>query len=70
MFPAADDETPIIIDFASCTPIGGSLENVGRTVEWSDEKVLTSLPSNDNDALEEITEWLKNSKNFKFEMWC
>ena len=70
MFPNADDDTPIIIDFASCTPVGGSLEDVGRTVEWYDEKVLTSLPSNDNDALEEITEWLRNGKNFKFEMWC
>jgi serine/threonine protein kinase len=70
MFPIEDDDTAIIIDFGSCRPIGESIENVGRTMEWYDQEVLTSLPSNDTDALDEITEWLRNGKNFKFEMWC
>jgi serine/threonine protein kinase len=69
MFPSEDDDTPIIIDFGSCKSIGDSID-VGRTEEWYDEKVTTSLPSNDTDALNEITEWLRNGKNFKFEMWC
>jgi serine/threonine protein kinase len=70
MVPTEEDDTAIIIDFGSCRPIGESIENVGRTMERYDQEVLTSLPSNDTDALDEITEWLRNGKNFKYEMWC
>lgn len=70
MFPAEDDDTAIIVNFGSCRPIGASMRNVPRTPEWYDEKVLTSLPSNDTDALDEIAEWLRNGKKFKFELFC
>ncbi len=72
MFATEDDETPIIIDFGSCRPIGHSLQGVGRTPEWYDENVLASLPSNDMDALHEIAEWLslKKNKSYKLELFC
>lgn len=70
VYPAEDDDTAIIIDFGSCRLIGDSIGDIGRTLEWYDDKVLKSIPSNDTDALEEIAEWLRNGKNFKFEMWC
>lgn len=69
MFPSADDDTPIIIGYASCTPVGQSLEKYHRSLEWYDENVLTALPSHDTDALEELAEWLRNGKNFKYGMY-
>ena len=54
MFATENDETPIIISFSSCTAIGHSTQNVGRTLEWYDKKVLAACPSNDTDALYEI----------------
>jgi serine/threonine protein kinase len=69
-FLREDDDTPVIVGFLACRPIGHSLEHVGRALEWHDEEVVTSLPSNDTDGLEEIAEWLRNGKNFKFEMSC
>jgi serine/threonine protein kinase len=71
MFASEDDETPIIIDFGSCKPVGRPLQGVGRTPEWYDPSVLTSLPSNDTDALNEIAEWLslKEDKSYKLEMF-
>lgn len=63
-----DGEEAIIIDFDSCRRQGESLENVGRTYEWYDEKVQVSLPQNDLDALEEIRIWLgDDSKAFQFD---
>lgn len=63
-----DGEEAIIIDFDSCRRQGESLENVGRTYEWYDEKVRVSLPQNDLDALEEIRIWLgDDSKAFQFD---
>lgn len=63
-----EEDTPVIIDFDSCRPVGESLEGVGRTFEWYDERVQRSLPSNDLDALDEIREWLRDggTKHFKF----
>jgi len=63
-----EEDTPVIIDFDSCWPVGESLQGVGRTFEWYDESVQHSLPSNDLDALDEIREWLRDSgtKHFKF----
>ena len=34
-----DEDRAIIIDFGSCRKLGESLENVGRTYEWCDDKV-------------------------------
>lgn len=72
MFATEEDETPIIIDFGSCRAIGHSMENVGRTAEWHDPAVSTSVPSNDTDALYEIAEWLslKENKSYKLELFC
>lgn len=71
MFASEDDETPIIIDFGSCKPVGHPVQNAGRTPEWYDPSVLTSLPSNDTDALNEIAEWLslKEDKSYKLELF-
>ena len=71
MFATKEDETPIIIDFGSCRPIGHSMENVGRTPEWHDPAVKTCVPSNDTDALNEIAEWLslKENKRYKLELF-
>ncbi|KAJ2892134.1 hypothetical protein MKZ38_010215 [Zalerion maritima] len=62
------NDNPLIIDFGSCTPIGYSLEHVGRTYQWFDENVRISTPRNDLDGLEEIREWLREggSKQFQF----
>lgn len=72
MFATEDDETPIIIDFGSCRTIGSSLQDVRRTPEWYDPNVLTSLPSNDTDALNEFAERLslKKDKSYKLELFC
>lgn len=72
MFATENDETPIIIDFGSCRPVGHSLQNVGRTPEWHDPDVRTSVPTNDTDALNEIAEWLslKENKSYKLELFC
>lgn len=34
-----ENDNPVIVDFGSCTPIGCSLEHVGRTYQWLDDKV-------------------------------
>lgn len=62
------DDTPVIIDFDSCRSVGQSLQGIGRTYEWNDESVQTSVPSNDLDALKEIQVWLSDSdtKTFQF----
>jgi serine/threonine protein kinase len=52
------DDRAVIIDFGSCRKTGESLEYVGRTYEWHDEKIQQSLPENDLTALEEIRIWL------------
>ena len=72
MFATENDETPIIVNFRSCTTIGHSMQNVGRTPEWYDKKVLAAHPSNDTNALYEIGEWLSRKKNkrYMFEMVC
>ncbi|KAK3377029.1 kinase-like domain-containing protein [Lasiosphaeria ovina] len=59
----------VIIDFGPCRRVGESLEGVGRTYEWYDEKIETALPQNDLDALEEIRIWLgdDDSKLFQFD---
>ncbi|KAJ6012123.1 hypothetical protein N7499_012907 [Penicillium canescens] len=53
-----DNGRAIIIDFGSCRKLGESLEDVGRTYEWYDEKVKHSFFENDLAALEEIRVWL------------
>lgn len=59
---------PVIIDFGSCRKVGESLDGVGRTYEWYDETVLSSLPKNDLDALREIRVWLfGDSTEFQFQ---
>jgi serine/threonine protein kinase len=72
VFATKDDETPIMIGFGSCRPIGHSLKEVGRTPEWYDPEVSTSVRSNDTDALNELAEYLslKPNKNFKLEIFC
>jgi hypothetical protein len=63
------DDRAVIIDFGSCRKIGESLENVGRTYEWYDEKIQQSLPENDLAALEEIRIWLGlSSRDFQFDV--
>ncbi|KAL5366373.1 kinase-like domain-containing protein [Aspergillus floccosus] len=62
-----DGDTPVIIDFGSCRPIGHDLGMVGRTYEWHDGNIMEAKPSNDLDALEEMRFWLKGSvENFRF----
>jgi serine/threonine protein kinase len=62
-----DNGRAIIIDFGSCRKLGESLEDVGRTYEWYDEKVKHSSFENDLDALEEIRVWLGyGEKSFQF----
>ncbi|GJC92798.1 serine/threonine-protein kinase [Colletotrichum higginsianum] len=56
-----DGSTWIIIDFGSCRYKGESLDGVGRTYEWFDEAVHSSLPQNDLDALREIRNWLEGA---------
>ncbi|KAF6806266.1 serine/threonine-protein kinase [Colletotrichum plurivorum] len=51
----------VIIDFGSCRYKGESLDDVGRTYEWFDEAVHSSLPQNDLDALREIRNWLEGA---------
>lgn len=59
---------PVIIDFDSCRKEGESMEGVGRTYEWYDEKIQTSRPENDFDALKEIQIWLGGDPNdFQFD---
>lgn len=53
-----DGDAPKLIDFGSCRPIGASLEGVGRTYEWYDEKTHIASKSNDLDALAEISAWM------------
>lgn len=56
---------PVIIDFGSCQKEGESLKGIGRTYEWFDGTVQSSLCKNDFDALEEIRIWLADdSKAF------
>ncbi|OQE13352.1 hypothetical protein PENFLA_c049G09928 [Penicillium flavigenum] len=63
------DDRAVIIDFGSCRKIGESLEDVGRTYEWYDEKIQQSLPENDLTALEEIRIWLGlSSRDFQFDV--
>ncbi|EED21220.1 conserved hypothetical protein [Talaromyces stipitatus ATCC 10500] len=62
-----DGDQAVIIDFGSCRPVGESLQDVGRTYEWYDEKVEQSIPENDLSALEEIRIWLGDkSHEFQF----
>ena len=63
-----EGETPIIIDFDSCVPEGQPLHQVGRTSLWHDKQVDVAIPSNDLDALQEISEWLsdKEVKQYQF----
>lgn len=65
----SDGNTWVIIDFGSCRYEGESLDGVGRTYEWFDDAVRTSLPKNDLDALHEIQIWLEGgpSEAFQFE---
>ena len=63
-----DGDQAVIIDFGSCRSIGESLQGVGRTYEWYDEKVQLSIPENDLTALEEIRIWLNgDSLEFQFD---
>ncbi|KAJ0162185.1 hypothetical protein CTA2_4967 [Colletotrichum tanaceti] len=64
-----DGRTWVIIDFGSCRYEGESLDGVGRTYEWFDEAVHSSLPQNDLDALREIRNWLEGAPSdaFQFE---
>lgn len=64
------DENPVIVDFGSCTPIGQSLEGVGRTYQWYDESVNVASPSNDIYALEDIQEWLREDGGRKEFHYC
>ena len=58
----------VIIDFDSCTPVGASLENVGRTWPWYDEGLMIAVPESDLQALDEVAEWMieKEEKDYKF----
>lgn len=62
-----DGDKAIIIDSGSCRAVGESLEDVGRTYEWCDEKVQHAVFENDLNALEEIRIWLGDrSQAFQF----
>ncbi|KAJ5833424.1 kinase-like protein [Penicillium riverlandense] len=60
--------TAVIIDFGSCRPIGKSLPETGagRTYEWFNPSVDTSLEKNDLDAFEELRTWLIGSSSDGF----
>jgi serine/threonine protein kinase len=62
-----DGKWPVIIDFGSCRHVGESLDDVGRTYEWFDETVQTSLFKNDLDALHEIRIWLRGGQPDEFQ---
>ncbi|RDA83126.1 hypothetical protein CP532_2729 [Ophiocordyceps camponoti-leonardi (nom. inval.)] len=62
------NDTAVIIDFGSCRRLGASLDGVGRTYEWYDEKAEFAAPQNDLNALDEIRAWLGDeSKVFQFD---
>lgn len=62
-----DGDTPVIIDFGSCRPIGHHIGMVGRTYEWHDSNIMEAKPSNDLDALEEMRCWLRGRvEGFRF----
>ncbi|KAJ5808584.1 hypothetical protein N7474_009853 [Penicillium riverlandense] len=50
------DDSPVICDFNFYTPVGHSLDAIGRTYEWYDENVQFADPRNDLDPFEEICE--------------
>lgn len=63
-----DGDKAIIIDFGSCRAVGESLEGVGRTYEWYDEKLQRAVFENDLHDLEEIRIWLSDrSQAFQFD---
>lgn len=63
-----DDDRAVIIDHGPCRKLGQSLEGVGRTYEWYDEKIQQSVFENDLNALEEIRIWLgDDSRAFQFD---
>lgn len=53
-----EGKSSVIIDFGSCRRFGESLQGVGRTYEWYDAEVHSSVPENDWKALQEIRIWL------------
>lgn len=62
-----EGDRAVIIDFGSCRKLEESLEDVGRTYEWYDEKIQESVFENDLKALEEIRIWLgDDSREFQF----
>lgn len=70
-FPAAhDDDTAVLIKLNMCAPFGHSLDNNWRPTEWYDEKNNISVASNDLDAIEELTQFLTNGKDYKFGADC
>lgn len=62
------DDTPVIIDFDSCSAPGAALDKTKRTHGWFDPGVHVSQESNDIDALAELRVWLTGSepKEFQF----
>ncbi|CRK17776.1 hypothetical protein BN1708_003054 [Verticillium longisporum] len=65
-----EDDIPVIIDFDSATASGASLQNVKRTHEWFDHRIVVSQESNDMDALAEIRTWLTGSSpdEYRFDL--
>ena len=63
-----EDGAVVLVDFDSCRRIGEDLRetNAGRTFEWHDESVETSLVENDLDAFAEIKTWLVGSSDDEF----
>ena len=64
-----EDESPVIIDFDSCVPVGTPLARVPRTVGWHDPNVQYAAFENDWHAVEEISMWLSGEsvKKWRFD---
>ncbi|GAB7350249.1 hypothetical protein MBLNU459_g0899t1 [Dothideomycetes sp. NU459] len=58
-----DNDSARPIDFGSCRRVGESLCGVGRTYEWYDDQVNTSIETNDWHALDEIEAWLNGKES-------
>jgi serine/threonine protein kinase len=63
-----ENDTPVIIDFASSTLPGVALDKTRRTHGWFDPDVHVSREENDLDALAELRVWLAGSsaEHFRF----
>ncbi len=56
----ADNATPVIIDFDSCSKKGASIDFNGGTFPWSNN-ARTAEFENDNFGLDKVRKWMKET---------